>query len=313
MPRCTHAHQSTFIYWRCAKESGHQGAHEPIGAYAQTDHSPRVPPRQCDAHAPDGERCARHIGHAGKHSTYGVYQMSVVTRDSFAQTDHLASPRHEESAHVGHSGDSRTCTGRHINLLEPEPERIDPFDVAHHLSLLCRFGGGVRQFYSVAQHSVLVSMLVPAEHAMWGLLHDAPEAYIVDLPRPLKHSGQLREYLTIERRMMDAVCDRFGLPRAEPRQVDWADDVLLLTEQRDLRSAWEGDEGRGYKPSRAGLAPLPGRLVSWSPWEAREAFLARYTQLGGTYERPDWANVHEGDHQAFLGRLSAQAERAIRP
>ncbi len=81
-----------------------------------------------------------------------------------------------------------TCTGRSVHILNPRPEEIDIEDVAHALSHACRFAGHVPAFYSVAQHSILVSELLDARTALWGLLHDASEAYLHDLTRPLKRA-----------------------------------------------------------------------------------------------------------------------------
>jgi len=79
-----------------------------------------------------------------------------------------------------------TCTGRRVNILNPRPEDIDIEDIAQALSHTCRFAGHVPAFYSVAQHSLLASELLDARTALWGLLHDAAEAYLHDLTRPLK-------------------------------------------------------------------------------------------------------------------------------
>ena len=80
----------------------------------------------------------------------------------------------------------QTYTGRKFFPLTDEPGEIDLRDIAHSLALQCRFNGHCRQFYSVAEHSVRVSHILPDEEAAWGLLHDAAEAYVSDLPRPLK-------------------------------------------------------------------------------------------------------------------------------
>src|ERR1019366_6268112 len=79
----------------------------------------------------------------------------------------------------------RTYTGILFDFEEPEASPIRIEDIAHALSLLCRFAGHCKEFYSVAEHSVRVSYACPEEHALWGLMHDASEAYCVDVPRPL--------------------------------------------------------------------------------------------------------------------------------
>lgn len=111
------------------------------------------------------------------------------------------------------------------------PEDIMITDIAHALSLLCRFGGHCSTFYSVAEHSVHVSRVVPPADALWGLLHDASEAYIVDLPAPLKRLPELgRAYREIEGRIQWAVCRRFGLSPEEPASVRTADTAVLMAE-----------------------------------------------------------------------------------
>ena len=110
-----------------------------------------------------------------------------------------------------HRGDSiQTYTGRKFFPVAPRAEDIEILDVAHALSMLCRYTGHTKQFYSVAQHSVLVSRIVPPQDAAWGLLHDASEAYLCDVARPIK------PYRLLEQRLMVQVAGRFDLTYAEP-------------------------------------------------------------------------------------------------
>lgn len=173
----------------------------------------------------------------------------------------------------------QTFTGKKFHPLEPRAADIDVQDIAHALSLMCRFNGMSRCFYGVAQHSYLVAQNCPFEDALWGLLHDAPEAYLVDLPRPIKQ--RMREMgVTIfddaERRIMDAVCERFGLPREEPPSVKVADNLLLVTESRDLMSPlhpdWHYCEANGYRA-------LPAPIEPWQPGFAERMFLGLFDYL----------------------------------
>lgn len=170
----------------------------------------------------------------------------------------------------------RTYSGRHVHPHCPVPGEIEILDVARALSHLCRFIGHTREFYSVAQHSVLVSYLVPHEDALWGLLHDASEAYICDLAAPVKHMPEMLEYRVMEARLMCAICERFGLAPTMPRSVVTADRALLATEFRDVTTMndlqWIKDE--------CGFAPLSHlRINPWPPAIARQTFLARFAEL----------------------------------
>src|SRR5690349_19702773 len=104
----------------------------------------------------------------------------------------------------------QTFTGRRFYPLDPKVEDIDPTDIAHALSLICRYGGHVTRFYSVAEHCVLLSHAVSPENALWALLHDATEAYVGDMVRPLKQ--HMPAYRDVEDRLMLVIADRFGLP-----------------------------------------------------------------------------------------------------
>jgi len=119
--------------------------------------------------------------------------------------------------------------------LDARPEEIGIETIARALSRMCRYNGQLRddvEFYSVAQHSVWVSHHVPAKDALCALLHDATEAYIGDMIRPLKKA--MPEFVEIEERLWGAIATRFGLPAEMPESVKLADNVALATEKRDL-------------------------------------------------------------------------------
>lgn len=166
----------------------------------------------------------------------------------------------------------QTFTGRRFNPTNPNSDAIVLQDIAHALSMQCRFSGHCEEFYSVAQHSVLVSHICNQEDALWGLLHDASEAYLIDVPRPLKQSGKFQAYIDFETVMQKAVCTRFGLPEQEPPSVKRADKILLSTEARDLMSPHHPDW-------RQTAEPLPFRIEPWSPKKAESEFLNRFEIL----------------------------------
>lgn len=164
------------------------------------------------------------------------------------------------------------ASGSYFDLEDPGSSEFGIDDIAHALAHICRYTGHCRTFYSVAQHSVLVSSVLPDEHAFAGLMHDAAEAFIGDVSSPLK--VLLPDYKRIEERIESAVFARFGLAAKLPQCVKDADRLLLRTEQRDMMGAdghlWSFTEG---------TEPLAERIDPLPPGEAKELFLRRYGEL----------------------------------
>jgi hypothetical protein len=165
-----------------------------------------------------------------------------------------------------------TFSGLRFWPLDPNPEKILVEDIAHALAHQCRFGGHASKFYSVAEHSVHVSQLCLPEHALWGLLHDASEAYLVDLPRPLKQLPEFAPYREAERRLQRAVAVRFGLPEKQPASVTEADDTMLGIEAHSLLGSMAVEVIRDMRPPFEIADPLP-------PVEAERLFLSRFKEL----------------------------------
>lgn len=166
----------------------------------------------------------------------------------------------------------QTATGRQFWPLQPKAEDVCIEDIAHALANKCRFTGHVKDFYSVAQHSVYVSYFVPDCDKLCGLLHDATEAYLPDVSRPVKH--QLANFKEIEDRLHQVIGNVFGLDWPMPETVKRADDLLLVTERRDLMSGRKVPWSIEYD-----VQPLPFVIDAWTPEVARREFLDRFESL----------------------------------
>lgn len=164
----------------------------------------------------------------------------------------------------------QTYSGRRFFPFDPSPDQIDIKDIAHALAMTCRYGGHCKQFYSVAQHSVLVAEKAPAQYALRALLHDAPEAYIGDLVRPIKHQPKMAAFEEVESMVERAICARFDLPYpiVNPVIKD-LDNRILLDEREAVMVPTDDDwqiEGE----------PLGVVIEQWSPEVAREKFLRAF-------------------------------------
>jgi hypothetical protein len=177
----------------------------------------------------------------------------------------------------------QTFTGRKVNPLRMSPDDIDIRDIAHSLALINRFTGHTPEPYSVAQHSVLVETLCPKEYALWGLLHDAPEAYIADISRPVKLALEeaVGPFLKrVDRLIMEAVCEKFGLQKHEPVEVKRADDNALANEafsffgKTPAYQDWHHRFENGYRQLSFLVHP-----ISWR--DAEKNFLSDFRFLGG--------------------------------
>jgi 5'-deoxynucleotidase YfbR-like HD superfamily hydrolase len=172
----------------------------------------------------------------------------------------------------------QTVSGRWVNPFDPEPSQLDAGDIARALANQCRFGGHSRAFYSVAQHSVIVSEVVErrggdAEDVFAALMHDATEAYLGDMPHPLKHRSALgAAFRTAEEHLEQAIRDRFAI-RPDVAEIKRVDRALLATERR----AFSAEEW--HWPELEGVEPLDLALEAWSPDEAALAFTRRYAEL----------------------------------
>ena len=162
-----------------------------------------------------------------------------------------------------------TYRGKQFHYLKPAEGEIDIRDIAHALSLKCRFAGHCKVFYSVAEHSIRVADALPPELRLGGLLHDATEAYMPDIPRPIKESFGLREY---EDTLMEVISRKYKFHPSNAT-IKETDNILIATEARDLMTNMDG---WAELPE-----PLKDKIIPVSSWLAEIAFLARFNLYTG--------------------------------
>lgn len=164
-------------------------------------------------------------------------------------------------------------SGDEFNFHAPENCKFDIEDIARALSQICRFNGHCRGFYSVAQHSILVAENCSAENQLAGLLHDASEAFVCDLPSPFKR--MLPHYKEFEGQVMGLILERYELASVLPREVKFHDLCALKTEARDMQpnidwSIWS------FPPE---VKEYPATITPWPPDFARRMFMDKFRHL----------------------------------
>lgn len=169
-----------------------------------------------------------------------------------------------------------TFTGAKFYPLDIRASDIDIRDIAHALSLQCRFAGHTKWHYSVGQHSILVSMEMERlgfpELALDGLLHDGSEAYLVDVPRPIKLIADFSTYRNIEERAQDAIFIKYIGRKGEHEQVKVADNMLLGKEAKVLMN----------NPFWCHAMPKSGQAIrKMEPKTVEKAFLQRFNEIFG--------------------------------
>lgn len=180
-----------------------------------------------------------------------------------------------------------TYTGEQFWPLDPRPEEIHLEDIAHSLSHICRYGGHINRFYSVAEHCVHVSNAVSRENAFWGLMHDAAEAYVGDMVRPLKK--HMDEFNLVEAKILGMIAKKFGVADEVwsweqsdqdilPEEVKETDTRILLTERKALMPNNRHEWGHEH------LEPLKVNIIGYRPTIAKTLWLNKFEELSG--ERP---------------------------
>lgn len=170
-------------------------------------------------------------------------------------------------------------SGRSFYPFAPRTEDVFIEDIALALSHLCRYNGHCRLFYSVAEHSVHCSNRVAPGHELTALMHDATEAYVGDMIRPIKVF--MPDFEEMEGNVWLAVAQRFGLPTEMPQEVHEVDNAILVTEARDLLP----DGANLMKKWGIPFDPIDSLDIArngrepWAPAEAERQFLARFREL----------------------------------
>lgn len=208
-------------------------------------------------------------------TTFGALEKYVPANDNVPMT------REQFEAEGGfhlyriderHGDWMQTFSGRQFWPMDPRADEIHIEDIAHSLALQCRYAGHSIRFYSVAEHCVHIATWLLREvgplMALHGLLHDASEAYLVDVPRPVK--PYLAGYKDAEARVMLAVSERFGLAKTIPEEVHEADNRIIADELVNLRPMeWHARH----------TDPLGVKIDCWSPDLAEDMFLSTFVML----------------------------------
>jgi hypothetical protein len=155
----------------------------------------------------------------------------------------------------------RTYTGIYMNVFEPTLDMICIEDIAHALSMQCRFGGHLPVFYSVAQHSVMCSKLANQDYKLQALLHDASEAYLMDIPRPIKQ--RLSNYKEIEASLMALIAEKYEFDSVLSKSTKAVDEYMLQWEWSTIMLKREV-----FKP-----------IECWNQEKAKEIFIETFIKL----------------------------------
>lgn len=182
----------------------------------------------------------------------------------------------------------QTYTGKQFYPLDPRIEDIDILDIAHALSMKCRFNGHCKDFYSVAQHSIYVALECKkkwpdkSELALWGLLHDSGEAYLPDIPRPIKNMniGILKE---CEENILKMIVEKYGLSFPEPEEIKIVDTALLATESIKLMSKHPSKWNLSESPLEIVIYPLMSNTIEYIFLKEFEIYYEKIHNFSRTY------------------------------
>ena len=162
-----------------------------------------------------------------------------------------------------------TFSGGRFWPLDPRPEDISIYDVAHSLAMMCRFNGHCIKFYSIAEHSCHIYDKTSKKNKRWAILHDAPESFVGDMVNPLKKF--MPEFRTAEDKIMDLFCEKWGMPKKMPEEVHRLDRAIVRDEIVNMKT--HGD----WSIPQEGIG---AKIQCWSPERAEEEFLSRCKNEG---------------------------------
>jgi uncharacterized protein len=168
----------------------------------------------------------------------------------------------------------QTYSGHRFWPTDPRIEDIKIIDIAAALSKLCRYAGHCHKFYSVAEHSILVSRHVPFRFRLDALLHDAAEAYLVDIPTPLK--AALPEYKKYENAIMELIACKFNFQWPMTHEIKEIDRKILIDEITQNMAPMQYERIPDERGPGLGV-----KLQLWSPDRSYYEFLAAFFEYGG--------------------------------
>lgn len=169
----------------------------------------------------------------------------------------------------------RTFSGVNFYPMSPDRAGVSIIDIAHNLSHQCRWAGATRVFYSVALHSLHVSMMCRKENALAGLLHDSAEAYLCDIPSPVK--TRLAEYNSYESRLLKIIASALYFDYPFSPEVHQADQAALYAESKYFFTFERGEIPEVDPPRHCNwnfeivCAASPAQVKSW--------FISEYNRL----------------------------------
>lgn len=164
----------------------------------------------------------------------------------------------------------QTFTGRRFDVFNPNPDHIHLLDIAVALANTCRFSGHTPYHYSVGQHSLLMSRVVPPSVAMEALMHDAAETYMGDVPRPIKLG--LQDYNAVIKVVETAISERFNLTFPWPAEIHEADMRMVITEAHAFEK-----ETVGWGIDAAPYGDVV--VAKMDPLNVRALFIERFLEL----------------------------------